>query len=196
MANAELTNSLDIAARFGRTHKDVLRIIDRLRENFGKEFGGFTSSSYRSKQNKKLRAYDLTPEASSLVVMGFTGAAATKWKSASLRIGAPIREVNYESELRAKFYKDLESLLPGAVFLKKEISQSLRPDGFVLWRGREAPAEVKRYEFNDAALDQLRRYMAYYGSKLGIAVAPRRACVIPRNIKFVAVQYDHAVATQ
>lgn len=79
-----ITTSFDIARHFDRAHKDVLRAVDRVLEGCGKEFGerNFTPSSYLSKQNKELRAYDVTRDGFSLVVMGFTGEAAIKWKVA------------------------------------------------------------------------------------------------------------------
>lgn len=82
------TNSLDVAERFDRTHKDVLRAIDRvLKDCDDADFRerNFTPSSYLSEQNKELRAYDFTRAGFALVVMGFTGAAAIKWKIAYLK---------------------------------------------------------------------------------------------------------------
>lgn len=78
------TSSLDIAKHFDRPHKDVLRAIDRVLDDCGKEFGerNFALSSYLTEQNKELRAYDLTRDGFVLVAMGFTGSAAVKWKIA------------------------------------------------------------------------------------------------------------------
>jgi len=78
------TTSMDVATFFGRTHKDVLRAIDKVLEDCGPEFGerNLAPSSYLSKQNKELRSYDLTRDGFSIVVMGFIGPAATKWKVA------------------------------------------------------------------------------------------------------------------
>lgn len=80
-------SSLDIAKHFDRPHKDVLRAIDRVIEECGPEFGerNFAPSTYLTEQNKELRAYDLTRDGFTLVVMGFTGSAATKWKISYLK---------------------------------------------------------------------------------------------------------------
>lgn len=78
------TSSLDIAKHFDRTHKDVLRAIDKVMEECGPEFGerNFALSSYVTEQNKQLRCYDMTRDGFTLVGMGFTNAAATRWKIA------------------------------------------------------------------------------------------------------------------
>lgn len=78
------TSSLDIARHFDKAHKDVLRAIDKVIEDCGPEFGerNFAPTTYLTEQNRQLRAYDLTRDGFSLVVMGFTGSAATKWKIA------------------------------------------------------------------------------------------------------------------
>jgi Rha family phage regulatory protein len=74
-------SSVDIARHFGKAHKDVLRAVDRILEDTG-EFGGrnFTPSSYLTDQSKELRAFDITRDGFSLLVMGFTGSDAMRWK--------------------------------------------------------------------------------------------------------------------
>lgn len=74
--------STDIAERFSKAHKDVLRAIDRVRQECGAEFDGrnFAPISYRDKNNREKPAYAMTRDGFSLVVMGFTGKAATAWK--------------------------------------------------------------------------------------------------------------------
>lgn len=75
-------SSLDIARHFGRAHKDVLRSIDRLMEETGPDFGrrNFAPSSYLNEQSKEFRCFDVTRDGFSMLVMGFTGAEATRWK--------------------------------------------------------------------------------------------------------------------
>ena len=77
-----IVSSLDIARHFDKAHKDVLRSIDRIVEETGREFGGrnFTPSSYLTEQSKELRCFDMTRDGFSLLVMGFTGPAAMRWK--------------------------------------------------------------------------------------------------------------------
>lgn len=75
-------SSLDIARHFGRAHKDVLRSIDRIIAEAGPDFGerNFAPSSYLTEQFKELRCFDVTRDGFSMLVMGFTGAEATRWK--------------------------------------------------------------------------------------------------------------------
>lgn len=75
-------SSLDIAERFGKAHKDVLRAIDRIIEDSGPEFAGrnFALSSFVDSSGRTLRAFDLTRDGFSMVAMGFTGSAAMQWK--------------------------------------------------------------------------------------------------------------------
>lgn len=74
--------SQDIAENFGKAHKDVLRAIDRVREECGAEFDqrNFAPIDYLDAKSRTQRAYRLTRDGFSLVVMGFTGAEATSWK--------------------------------------------------------------------------------------------------------------------
>lgn len=74
--------SQDIAESFGKAHKDVLRAIDRVREECGREFDqrNFAPIEYLDARGREQRAFQLTRDGFSLVVMGFTGAEATAWK--------------------------------------------------------------------------------------------------------------------
>lgn len=74
--------SYHIAEHFSKAHKDVLRVIDRIREECGPEFDrrNFTPIDYVDGKGRKYRAFSLTRDGFTLVVMGFTGRAATEWK--------------------------------------------------------------------------------------------------------------------
>lgn len=74
--------SYHIAEHFSKAHKDVLRAIDRIREECGPEFDrrNFTPIDYVDGKGRQYRAYSLTRDGFTLVVMGFTGRAATEWK--------------------------------------------------------------------------------------------------------------------
>lgn len=74
--------SYDIADDFDKAHKDVLRAIDRVREECGPEFDrrNFAPVDYTDAKGRTYRAFRLTRDGFSLVVMGFTGAKATAFK--------------------------------------------------------------------------------------------------------------------
>lgn len=76
--------SVDLAHNFGKAHKDVLRAIDAARETCGSEFDqrNFAPIEYLDGKGRKYRAFEMTRDGFSLVCMGFTGAAAMRWKVA------------------------------------------------------------------------------------------------------------------
>ena len=79
-------SSLDIAERFGKPHKDVLNVIRRIIADLAPDFHerNFSPMSVDVKIGngavRKSPAYNLTRDAFSLVVMGFTGKEALAWK--------------------------------------------------------------------------------------------------------------------
>lgn len=79
-----LASSLDVATHFGKSHKDVLRSVDRLLGELDTVFAerNFTPSSYFDGSGKANRCFKLTRDALSLLAMGFTGTQAIKWKQA------------------------------------------------------------------------------------------------------------------
>ena len=76
--------SVDLAHNFGKAHKDVLRAIDGARQTCGCEFDqrNFAPIEYLDGKGRKYRAFEMTRDGFSLVCMGFTGAAAMRWKVA------------------------------------------------------------------------------------------------------------------
>lgn len=74
--------SYHIADHFSKAHKDVLRAIDRIREDCGAEFDrrNFTPIDYLDGKGRQYRAYRMSRDGFTLVVMGFTGHAAMEWK--------------------------------------------------------------------------------------------------------------------
>lgn len=95
-----------------------------------------------------------------------------------------------ELDFRSKFYRELHIYLPGAVKSKVATIGKNVPDGFVIWRNRECPVEIKRLAFDERALHQLQRYMTVYDAEMGIAVAPELRCGLPENVHFVEVSLD------
>ena len=75
-------SSLKVAEHFGKRHCDVLRVIQRIMSDSPKAFieRNFALNNYSDTIGRKLTAYNLTRDAFSLVVMGFTGKEALAWK--------------------------------------------------------------------------------------------------------------------
>ena len=78
-------DSLYVAEVFEKNHKEVLRDIRRIVDDesgLSREFAqrNFAPSSYVNKQNKKQPCYFLTRDGFSMLVMGYTGQKAMKFK--------------------------------------------------------------------------------------------------------------------
>lgn len=82
-----VADSLEVAERFGKSHKNVLQTIDNLVTSLAAEFSAtnaepesyFIPSDYQNR-GKTYKKYLLTRDGFSLLVMGFTGPAALHWK--------------------------------------------------------------------------------------------------------------------
>lgn len=84
-AEINVTSSLDVAETFGKEHGHVLRDIREL--GCSKEFrqSNFGESSYVNSQNKKQPMYYMTKDGFTLLVMGYAGELAMKFKEAYIR---------------------------------------------------------------------------------------------------------------
>lgn len=82
-----VADSLEVADRFGKSHKNVLQTINNTITNLAAEFSAtnaepedyFILAEYQNR-GKTYRKYLLTRDGFSLLVMGFTGPAALHWK--------------------------------------------------------------------------------------------------------------------
>ena len=74
--------SLDIARAFEKEHKNVLNAIDNIAAKTGHEFNRLNLKpiGYLDPRGREQRAFELSRDGFSLVVMGFTGNAAMQWK--------------------------------------------------------------------------------------------------------------------
>lgn len=75
-------SSLDVAAHFGKPHKDVLRAIRDKMEDHSAEFSrrNFAPSDYLSERGKPYPMFNLTRDGFMTVAMGFTGREAAQWR--------------------------------------------------------------------------------------------------------------------
>lgn len=85
--NEEVTvvTSLDIAETFSKRHADVLRDIEKL--ECSKEFTerNFALSSYKDSSGKSNKQYIITRDGFTMLVMGYTGEKAMKFKEGYIR---------------------------------------------------------------------------------------------------------------
>lgn len=116
-----VVSSRQVAEDFGKRHDSVLRDIENLIEGVGspQNCGSlFISTTYQHEQNKQhYKEYLLTRDGFSLLVMGFTGSKALKWKlryiEAFNNMEEHIKEQNKLSpmellELQFKFSKEVK----------------------------------------------------------------------------------------
>ena len=98
-----VVSSLDVARHFQRRHSNILRDIDRLRSILPKSFNelNFGRVEITDAKGEKRRAYLLTRDAFSLLVMGMTGKAAILWK---------LRYIEAYNALEAAALENLEEL--------------------------------------------------------------------------------------
>ena len=77
-----VVSSLEIAEKFGKTHANVLKNINRMLGELEKNFSkvNFYLADYIDEQGKTRPMYQLTRDAFSLLAMGFTGKKALEWK--------------------------------------------------------------------------------------------------------------------
>lgn len=81
-------DSLHVAEKFGKEHRNVLRAIDDLIEsllNFEQSSNMFISSRRKADNGKYHRMYLMNRDGFSLLVMGFTGKNALEWKLQYIR---------------------------------------------------------------------------------------------------------------
>lgn len=81
-----VTNTLVIADKFGKQHKDILKAVSAIMADCPEEFSqrNFAPATYPDAQGKPRPMYELTEKAFALVAMGFTGQRFTVWKIAFL----------------------------------------------------------------------------------------------------------------
>ncbi|EJI2248409.1 Rha family transcriptional regulator [Campylobacter coli] len=77
--NKVFINSLDLAKVFNKNHRHILQTTKNQPQNDFTE-SNFILSTYKDKKGELRPCYNLTRDAFSLLVMGFTGEKAYKWK--------------------------------------------------------------------------------------------------------------------
>lgn len=77
-----MVSSKDIADKFGKVHRNVIRDIENLGCSDEFRLLNFERSSYTSVQNKVLANYSMTKDGFAFLCMGFTGEKASSFKEA------------------------------------------------------------------------------------------------------------------
>ncbi|EDO7211735.1 hypothetical protein GJO37_06290 [Campylobacter coli] len=108
--NAVYTTSLSVAEVFNKNHKNIIRKINEFpKDNFTKL--NFEPSKYIDSTGRILPCYNLTRDAFSLLVMGFTGEKAYKWKIEFIKafneMEKRLRNIEYEKHDKLAFRQSL-----------------------------------------------------------------------------------------
>jgi hypothetical protein len=93
-------------------------------------------------------------------------------------------------------YGMIEDILPKMSLFKttnRNGSNRNRPDIWFLLNGEMVPCEVKKNSFDKKAVEQLRRYMNYYGCQKGIAIASVLKHPLDEGMVFISLSdiYDN-----
>ena len=83
--NQAFADSRVVAENFGKAHRDVLRAIETLLQNLNEADAQNCAALFKRKEwmnelNRKYPYYEMGRDGFSLLVMGFTGKEALKWK--------------------------------------------------------------------------------------------------------------------
>ncbi|EJG9994455.1 Rha family transcriptional regulator [Campylobacter coli] len=108
--NKVFINSLDLAKVFNKNHKDVLETTKNQPQNDFTE-SNFILSTYKDKKGELRPCYNLTRDGFSLLVMGFTGQKAYKWKVEFIKafneMEKRLRNIEYEKHDKLAFRQSL-----------------------------------------------------------------------------------------
>jgi len=119
------TDSLMIAANFGKEHRDVLKSIKTL--ECSKEFNerNFALTSYTDKSNRQKPKYDITHDGYTFLVMGYKGKKAARLKEAHITVFNRM-EAYIRADLDKRYLAANRQALLGAVSTGNMIAAKMR----------------------------------------------------------------------
>ena len=86
-----------------------------------------------------------------------------------------------------KLFKQVYNKLNKGVIVNRKNNTTDIPDAWVKRDNEYIPVEIKKYKFDNKALEQLNRYINTYKCKYGIAVAQELSVPLPNNIEFISI---------
>ncbi|EHJ7774714.1 Rha family transcriptional regulator [Campylobacter coli] len=108
--NQVFINSLDLAKVFNKNHRHILQTTKNQPQNDFTE-SNFILSTYKDKKGELRPCYNLTRDGFSLLVMGFTGEKAYKWKIEFIKafneMEKRLRNIEYEKHDKLAFRQSL-----------------------------------------------------------------------------------------
>lgn len=137
-----VVSSIEVAERFGKEHKNVLQIIDKMTAENSALLEMFYKTEYTSVQNKKLPMYLMNRDGFSLLAMGFTGKEALAWK------------VKY-----IEAFNKMEEVIRGRVTLPDDECKRLRAEAMKMnadtRRFKAIVASMKEFNLSPVAMEAI-----------------------------------------
>lgn len=150
-----------IAEVFEKNHADLLKAIKKLpQDEFKTE--NFKESFYLNKQNKRQPCYNLTRDGFSLLVMGFTGEKAYKWKIefikafnmmeaelkrlSVIRYTSKIAALEADNRLEAKHHQDQINGYLGKLAVVNKANEVLKAELIVARSKSDKSDQIQRLE--------------------------------------------------
>ena len=91
-----------------------------------------------------------------------------------------------EFDIHRWFAKNFKTILGSDYELSNfKSNPKHQPDVWLVKESELVPVEIKSGDFTGKGLSQLKRYMDFYGTRDGIAVARGLKCELQQNIKFL-----------
>lgn len=85
------------------------------------------------------------------------------------------------------FIDNVEKIFKNVEKMNKNYDKKNIPDAYLILEGLETPVEMKIGNFDLKALNQLQRYMKFYGCKQGLAIGRNLSTLLPDNIMFLDI---------
>lgn len=147
------TVSPEIARRFDKNHKDVLRAIRNMECSAEFSRRNFALSTYKDERGKEQPMYEVTRDGFSFLAMGFTGKEAARWKedfiSAFNALERTVLRAAAEKERRASL--DWQQQRAQAKLVRREQTDCIKE--FMLYATAQGSRNSKHYFANLSTME-------------------------------------------
>lgn len=144
-------SSKEIADKFNKPHKNVIRDIRNLKCSDEFRSLNFEPSTYTSPQNKKFECFDMTKNGFIFLCMGFTGAKAAEYKEAYIASYDKM-EAFIKNELADNTLMDSINKLSGQLDDLAEAGSAWGKTGHEIRKKKKEASEELIYLMNKAQL--------------------------------------------
>lgn len=185
-----VADSLEVADRFGKAHKNVIQAIENLKNGLSAtaEISAlenyFIEDAYPDNRNgRRRKKYLLTRDGFSLLVMGFTGPAALHWKLLYI-------EAFNKMEERIKTQPDLTAMVTQ---ITTQVIQTLLPE---LKKAVAPPEPPQLPEKKPTSLEDLPNILTVYNIRDYLQIGQRQAYELAHNDDFPVMKIGNRLLIQ